>query len=80
MGFVHLHVASTFSYHHGVTPPSDLVAAAAAAGADAAALTDRDRMSGLVRHVAACRAAGIDAVAGIDLTLLDGAGAPAGRC
>ncbi|WP_432571332.1 PHP domain-containing protein [Kineococcus sp. SYSU DK005] len=80
MSFAHLHVASSYSYHYGTASPADLVAAALADGADAAALTDRDGMHGLIQHVGACRAAGIDAIAGVDFALVeepDSAAAPA---
>ncbi|WP_432491444.1 PHP domain-containing protein [Kineococcus gypseus] len=80
MSFAHLHVASSYSYHYGTASPADLVAAALADGADTAALTDRDGMHGLIQHVGACRAAGIDAIAGVDFALVeepDSAAAPA---
>jgi error-prone DNA polymerase len=62
--FVHLHVASAFSVHHGTTWPEELVQAA---GGTAAALTDRDGLYGAVRHVRACLAAGIAPVVGAEL-------------
>ena len=69
MSFVHLHVASGFSLRHGADTPAALVAAAAAHGQPAVALTDRDGMSGAVRFIQAAQDAGIGAVVGVDLPL-----------
>lgn len=70
MNFTHLHVASSFSAHHGVDRPEKLVAAAAADGATAAACTDRDGLYGAVKHVGACVAHGLDPILGVELELL----------
>ncbi|WP_193127914.1 DNA polymerase III subunit alpha [Gulosibacter sediminis] len=67
--FVHLHVASAHSNHHGTNTPEQLVARAASWGAPAAALTDRDGLYGAVRHIRACIAAGIAPIVGVDLAL-----------
>lgn len=69
--FTHLHVASAFSAHHGTAQPTDLVDAAVADGADAAAITDRDGLYGAIRHVGACRARGVDPVVGVELGCRD---------
>ena len=69
--FVHLHSASAFSAHYGVSWPEDLAQAAAADGADALAITDRDGLYGAVKHVKACMAAGIDPMIGVDLAVLE---------
>ena len=69
MSFVHLHVASGFSLRHGADTPAALVAAAAAHGQPALALTDRDGMSGAVRFIQAAQDAGIGAIVGVDLPL-----------
>ena len=71
MAFTHLHVASCLSSHHGVAWPEQLVATAAADGAAAVALTDRDGLYGAVRHIRACLDTGIDPIVGADL-LCDG--------
>ncbi|MFI7482381.1 DNA polymerase III subunit alpha [Kocuria sp. M1R5S2] len=71
MSFPHLHVATAFSAHYGVSRPAALVAAAAADGADALACTDRDGLYGAVKHLGACREHGLDPVLGVDLALLD---------
>ena len=68
-GFTHLHVASHFSAHHGTRSPELLVAAAAAAGAPAAAITDRDGLYGAIRHVRACIDAGVGPIVGADLQI-----------
>ncbi|WP_246036404.1 DNA polymerase III subunit alpha [Sinomonas susongensis] len=68
--FTHLHVASAFSAHYGVSWPEDLAAAAAADGASALACTDRDGLYGAVKHLAACRREGIDPIVGVDLAVL----------
>jgi error-prone DNA polymerase len=69
--FVHLHAASAYSAHYGVSWPADLVQAAAADGADALASTDRDGLYGAVKHVKACMAAKIDPLLGVDLAFLE---------
>lgn len=71
MSFPHLHVATAFSAHFGVSRPAVLAAAAAADGADALACTDRDGLYGAIKHLGACREHGIDPVLGADLALLD---------
>ncbi|BDZ50965.1 hypothetical protein GCM10025867_32060 [Frondihabitans sucicola] len=67
MSFTHLHVASSFSAHYGTATPLELVGQAAAKRADAAAITDRDGLYGAIRHIGACRAAGIDPIVGVEL-------------
>ncbi|MFI7582200.1 DNA polymerase III subunit alpha [Kocuria sp. M1N1S27] len=74
MSFPHLHVATAFSAHFGVSRPAALAAAAAADGADVLACTDRDGLYGAVKHLGACREHGIDPVLGVDLSLLCPAG------
>ncbi|MDR1710909.1 MAG: DNA polymerase III subunit alpha [Propionibacteriaceae bacterium] len=69
MSFTHLHVASAFSAHYGTARPEVLAQAAAAQGAPAAAITDRDGLYGAVRHIRACLAAGIAPVVGVELTI-----------
>ncbi|KAA0976429.1 DNA polymerase III subunit alpha [Paeniglutamicibacter gangotriensis] len=71
MSFTHLHVASAFSAHYGVSWPKDLVAAALADGADALAITDRDGLYGSVKHLKACIEHGIDPIIGVDLAILE---------
>uniref|UniRef100_UPI0012EDCE6A PHP domain-containing protein n=1 Tax=Piscicoccus intestinalis TaxID=746033 RepID=UPI0012EDCE6A len=75
---VHLHVASSFSLRYGASPPEELVAAAAAHGQSALALTDRDGLYGAVRFVRACQETGLAPVLGVDLALGDAPVALAG--
>lgn len=71
--FTHLHSASAFSAHYGTARPEMLVAAAKDAGAEAAAITDRDGIYGAVRHIRACLEVGIDPIVGADLQVrIDG--------
>src|SRR5690625_4406772 len=73
--FTHLNVASAFSAHYGTARPETLVAAAQASGAHAAAITDRDGIYGAVRHIRACREAGLSPIVGANLQVKD-AGPP----
>ncbi|MDI3330990.1 MAG: DNA polymerase III subunit alpha [Micrococcus sp.] len=68
-GFPHLHVASAFSAHYGVSWPGELAAAAAADGAEVLACTDRDGLYGTAKHVGACLGHGLDPVVGVDLAV-----------
>ncbi|XRQ12443.1 DNA polymerase III subunit alpha [Actinomadura welshii] len=67
---MHLHVASGYSLRYGVATPDALVHRAADLGMETLALTDRDGLYGAVRHVLACRDAGIGAVVGADLRVV----------
>ena len=81
MRFTHLRVASSFSAHYGTAHPKTLVETVAGRRADAAAITDRDGLYGAIRHIGACRAAGVDPIVGVELGCRDdraGAGAGAG--
>ncbi|WP_120005329.1 DNA polymerase III subunit alpha [Nesterenkonia muleiensis] len=69
MTFTHLHVASSFSSHYGTATPAELAAAAAASGAEALALTDRDGLYGAIQHVAACAEHGVTPLLGADLAV-----------
>jgi error-prone DNA polymerase len=71
-GFTHLHVASACSPHHGTARPDEIVQAAAAQGATALALTDRDGLYGAVRHIDACLQAGLAPLVGVDLQVVEG--------
>ena len=62
-----LHSFSYFSFLEGQASPADLVAAAAAAGQSALALTDRHRLSGAIQFVEACRELGIKPILGLTL-------------
>ncbi|TDW28658.1 DNA polymerase III subunit alpha [Cryobacterium psychrophilum] len=71
MAFSHLHVASAYSTHYGVTLPETLVEQASEQGATFLALTDRDGLYGAVKHVRACVAAGIRPGLGAELAVHD---------
>ncbi len=66
-GFVHLHARSHFSLLSGLPSPEALAAKAKALGFRALALTDTNRMSGLIRFHKECRALGIRPVLGAEL-------------
>ncbi|MEU6039165.1 DNA polymerase III subunit alpha [Actinomadura sp. NPDC047616] len=72
---MHLHVASAYSLRYGTAPPRALAARAAGLGMRTLALTDRDGLYGAVKHVLACRDAGVRPVLGVDLAVT----APEGR-
>ena len=78
--FTHLHVASAFSGHYGVTRPETMVEASAAQGVSALAITDRDGLYGAVKHIGACLQVGITPIVGVDLTVFDDDGSSLGRC
>jgi error-prone DNA polymerase len=71
LSFTHLHVATAFSAHYGVSWPDELAQAAAADSATALACTDRDGLYGTVKHIKACMDAGIDPIVGVDLAVFD---------
>ena len=79
MSFTHLHAATAFSAHYGVSWPEEMASAAAADGATALACTDRDGLYGTIKHLKACMAAGLDPIVGVDLAVLDEAQAVTGR-
>lgn len=66
--FVHLHVHSEFSLLQGLPSIPELVARAKAMGFTALALTDTDRMSGLILFHQACIQAGLIPILGATLT------------
>ena len=80
MSFVHLHVASAFSSHYGVTRPELLAEAASSLGMTALAITDRDGLYGAVKHIGACQTLGISPIVGVELSVVDDEGAPLARC
>ena len=79
MSFAHLHVASAYSTHYGVSLPEALVDQAAAQGDTFLAVTDRDGLYGAVKHARACVAAGIRPGLGADLAVHDDEHRPLGR-
>lgn len=67
--FAHLNVVSSASARYGTVAPEVLVARAAELGQSVLALTDRDSVSGAVKHVRACQRAGVGPVLGCDLAV-----------
>ena len=67
--FIHLNVASAFSFKYGTTQPQDLVERAAQFGAPALAITDRDSLAGVIRFVQAAKDFGIAPIVGVNLQL-----------
>lgn len=65
--FIHLHVHSEFSLLSGVPRIKELAARAKAQGARSLALTDRNRMSGLILFHNECRAQGVKPILGVEL-------------
>jgi error-prone DNA polymerase len=74
--FVELHAQSAFSFLEGAEQPETLVAEAARLGMPALALVDRDGLYGAVRFHRAAEQAGLRAIVGSEVTLLDGSRLP----
>jgi DNA polymerase III alpha subunit len=68
MHFVSLHNHSVFSFHAGVATVEELTRRAKELGMTAMALTDTDRMSGLIKFYCACKDIGIKPILGVELT------------
>ncbi len=77
-GYAHLHVRSGFSYGYGVIFPEELAEAAAGAGMDSLAITDRDGLYGVPRFLRASEEAGISPVVGAEISV-EGGGYPGGH-
>ena len=71
-GFVHLHVHTEFSLVDSVVRVPALVAAAAAAGMPAVAITDRGNLFGLVKFYRAALAAGVQPIVGAEVWYVGG--------
>ncbi|RCV55044.1 DNA polymerase III subunit alpha [Marinitenerispora sediminis] len=67
--FTHLDVVSSASMRYGTVHPPALVERAAELGMEALALTDRDGVYGAVKHLRACREAGLGAILGVNLAV-----------
>ncbi len=72
VSYVELHAHSAFSFLDGASLPDELAAAALELGHGALALTDHDNVCGAMEHAQACRAVGLRALHGAELTLDDG--------
>jgi DNA polymerase III subunit alpha len=78
MDFVHLNLHTEFSLVDGIVRVKPLMAALAAAGMPAVAVTDHTNLFGMVKFYRAALAAGIKPIVGAELCLADG-DAEAGR-
>ena len=72
MSFIHLRVASAYSFKYGTTQPRDLVARASELEMPALALTDRDGLAGAIRFTKAAVAHGIAPIIGVNLAICIG--------
>ncbi|HEX8940655.1 MAG TPA: PHP domain-containing protein [Candidatus Limnocylindrales bacterium] len=73
MAFAELHCHSHFSFLDGASAPDELVERAVELGLDALAVTDHQGLYGAVRFSTAAREAGLHAVVGLEIELLDAA-------
>ncbi len=71
--YAELHCHSHFSFLDGASAPDDLVARAVELGLTGLAITDHQGLYGAVRFASAAEAAGLHAVIGIEIELLDAA-------
>ena len=71
--YAELHCHSHFSFLDGASAPDDLVARAVDLGLSGLAITDHQGLYGAVRFAGAAEAAGLHAVIGIEIELLDAA-------
>jgi error-prone DNA polymerase len=72
VSYVELHAHSAFSFLDGASLPDEQAVAAAELGHQALALTDHDNVCGAMEHAQACKAVGLRALHGAELTLDDG--------
>ncbi|HEU4722744.1 MAG TPA: PHP domain-containing protein, partial [Gemmatimonadaceae bacterium] len=70
--YVELHAHSAFSFLDGASLPDELAVAARELGHEALAVTDHDNVCGAMEHAQACKAIGLRALHGAELTLDDG--------
>ncbi len=71
-GFVHLHVHTEYSLVDSVVRVPELVAAVAAAGMPAVAITDQGNLFGLVKFYRAALAAGVQPIVGAEVWIAGG--------
>ncbi len=70
--YIHLTTHSAFSLQEGLLTPVDLVQAAQTDGMPAMGLTDHNLLTGVIVFATACKAAGIQAIIGLEINLNDG--------
>lgn len=69
--YAELHCHSAYSFFDGASQPEELVLAAQRLGYDALALTDHDGVAGAMEFAQAAKAAGIQAIHGAEVTVVD---------
>jgi len=72
MGFIHLHVHSQYSFLDGASSLDELLDKAVSLRMPALALTDHNRLTGVIRFYGKARAAGIKPIIGAELDLASG--------
>jgi error-prone DNA polymerase len=72
VSYVELHAHSAFSFLDGASLPDEQAARARELGHEALALTDHDNVCGAMEHAQSCKAVGLRAPHGAELTLDDG--------
>ncbi|PCC83514.1 error-prone DNA polymerase [Corynebacterium accolens] len=70
--FAELHAVSSYSFLDGASEPEELVARAMQLGLEGLALVDKDGFYGLMKFAEAAAKAGLPAVFGAELSLVDG--------
>ena len=70
MSFIHLRAASGYSFKYGTSHISSLVERAAEFNMPALALTDREKMAGVIRFAKECEKFGIAPILGVNLSLV----------
>jgi error-prone DNA polymerase len=73
LGYAELHCHTDFSFLDGASPADDLVERALELGLSGLAVTDHQGLYGAVRSSAAAREAGLHAVVGMEIELIDAA-------
>ena len=69
MSFIHLNVASAYSFKYGTTQPSNLVQRAAQLEMPSLALTDRDGLAGAICFAQSCVDYGIAPILGVNCAI-----------
>jgi error-prone DNA polymerase len=72
MGFIHLHVHSQYSFLDGASSLDELLDKTISLRMPALALTDHNRLTGVIRFYSKAKAAGIKPIIGAEVDLADG--------
>lgn len=78
--FAHLHARSWFSFLAGGSSPEALARRAAAVGAEAISITDRNGVQGAVRFQKACEEVGVKPIFGAEVPVVVSSETTAGNC